>query len=148
VQCGCLKKYLTKDALISTSLSKDRIVVLLIIFLIEALGIHVLRMGIFIEVRLPCSTGSHILISSDQFMTYETTRRWRLIFYQQWEIIFPSCIMAIFRLCFFACSILRVSNVCNAAVFRNKEIKASFCYWLFSCSWIVFCLLCSCIIMG
>jgi hypothetical protein len=38
-------------------------------------GIHVLRMGIFIEVRLPCSTGSHILISSDQFMTYETTRR-------------------------------------------------------------------------
>jgi hypothetical protein len=41
-----VKKYLTKDALISTSLSKDRIVVLLIIFLIEALGIHVLRMGI------------------------------------------------------------------------------------------------------
>ena len=27
--------------------------------------------------------------------------------------------MAIFRLCFFACSILRVSNVCNAAVFSD-----------------------------
>jgi hypothetical protein len=41
-----VKKYLTKDVLISTSLSKDRIVALLIIFLIETLGIHVLRMGI------------------------------------------------------------------------------------------------------
>ena len=27
--------------------------------------------------------------------------------------------MAIFLLCFFACSILRVSNVCNAAVFSD-----------------------------